>query len=101
MAGWFKMSATSQTQTLTTIADNCWAVMMCHGMYTAGTGTTLRIAGDNNSNLFDGNGLKTPAGSYSLQTTNGSSTGYGAIMASFKPYVPSAAGNPGAFFQMF
>lgn len=85
-------SGSSYTGTITTTADNSWAVMMVRtvttGTSTAGSGTTRRTNTDGHFQLFDGNGAKTPAGSYSLNATS-SSQSYGVVMTSFSPSITS------------
>lgn len=72
-------TGTSCTTALTTIADNAWVVLFEGGynsgnMPVAGAGATLRIADAVNGSwgIFDSNGPKTPAGSYSMTTTRSS-----------------------------
>lgn len=75
------------TGTVTTVADNSWAILFLRtqsGNSTAGSGTTIRTDAAGFTQTFDGNSPKTPAGSYSLNTTHVSGqTGY--WMASFAP----------------
>ena len=81
----------SATIAVTTVADNCWAVMVAMGDnggdVAAGTGCTLRETnGGVNPNIggyLDSNTLITPAGSYSM-TYTGSGHMY-AVAASFSP----------------
>lgn len=93
-------SGTSLTSTVTSIADNCWTVMMSKATanQTAGTGTTLRQVGPNNAQtgVFDSNAAITPAGSTSLQTTFATANA-GQVMISFAPAVAAAEGNALAF----
>jgi hypothetical protein len=84
-------SANSLTTSVTTIADNCWAVMMGHSGFTgspltAGANTTRRVsdAAFGVTNLFDGNAAVTPAGSTSLAYSAGNTFSV-AIMESFAP----------------
>jgi hypothetical protein len=84
-----EVSSSSKTLTtsLTTVADNCWTVLL-EGCYdasagpTAGTGATRRIFDGNFGawGLFDSNGLIHPAGSYSM-TTNRSADPFGLLIA--------------------
>lgn len=80
-------SSTTLNQSVTTVADNSWVIgagMSGAGTPTASTGVTSR-----NSQTFcrigDSNGPKTPAGSYSMTYTTGSSDNWGLLMASFSP----------------
>lgn len=81
-------AATTISQSLTTIADNCWVVSFAMNSATtivAGTGTTAR-ANQTFCAIGDNNAAKTPPGSVSMQWTNGgSSTGWTMIMASILP----------------
>ncbi|NTW31101.1 MAG: hypothetical protein HGB12_00430 [Bacteroidetes bacterium] len=59
------------TTTLTTIANNCWTILLCHYANsggTGGTGTTYLNLESMNIRMFHSNGAITPAGSTSLQT---------------------------------
>lgn len=80
------------TGTLTTVADSCWLVASGHGNTSvgAGTGTTQRAAQDSITGVFDSNGAKSPAGSYSLQVTNGGADNGGIIVLSFAPTVETS-----------
>lgn len=82
-------SGSNTTGTVTTVADNSWAVMIFRdtvtGTSTAGSGTIRRANGDGFMQLYDGNGAKTPAGSYTLSTVH-TSQPYAYIMFSFAPY---------------
>lgn len=80
-------SGTTLNQSVTTTADNSWVIgagMSGAGSPTASTGVTSR-----NSQTFcrigDSNAPKTPAGSYSMTYTTGSSDNWGLLMASFSP----------------
>lgn len=92
--GAFQSAGTTHTGTVTTVADNCWAVMLCRardtGVSTAGSGTTRRTNTNGHIQLFDGNSPKTPAGSYSLNASTSSEPAV-IIMASF---APSTGGSP-------
>jgi len=85
-------SAADLTTSLTTIADNCWAIL-AEFSYAggaapgAGAGTVRRAKdpADGGFGIFDNNGPKTPAGSVSLNTTQSFTVAIGHIMASFKP----------------
>jgi hypothetical protein len=91
---------TSSTMTLsvTTIADNCWLVASWVGNREpfAGTATNRRLNAGGNG-LFDSNGAKTPAGSYSIQVTQSDGATAAMAMASFAPSLPPATYK---FFQM-
>ncbi len=94
---------TSLTTSVTTVADNCWTVLL-EGAYDsnnppgAGTGSTRRVfdAAFGTWGLFTG-GPKTPAGSTSMQTTRPNAQQIGHVMASFSP-AAAAAGGPSPFF---
>lgn len=68
------ITASPDTTTLTTIADNCWTILgaRTNGVVSASTGSTFRD--DSASHLdfcyFDSNGAITPAGSHSMTVTN-------------------------------
>lgn len=79
---------TTTTTNLTTTTDNCWTLLTSRGATdgntNAGTGTTQRADTAGYIQLFDSNGVITPAGSTSLQTTQSSqSTAH--QMAAIKP----------------
>lgn len=86
-------SGTSLSVSLTTVADNCWLVGMMDvnngTALTAGANTTLRqqdtTSGQNSNGLFDSNGAKTPAGSYSLACSWTSAQRAAMCIASFSP----------------
>jgi len=85
-------SGTSLTNSLTTVADNCWTVMSFGNAasgVTAGTGETSRLSSNGQFMMADSAGPISPAGSYSMTTTYDSSGGnqIGTVMASFAPYV--------------
>lgn len=86
-------NSASLATSLTTVADNCWTVLFIESFDGlapgAGSGSTLRGYGNNFGNwaLFDSNGPISPAGSYSMTTTQNSGSaaiGISHIMASFK-----------------
>lgn len=88
------------TVSVTTIADNCWLIGSLANAASsegAGTGTTARQnpAGAGYG-LFDSNGPKSPAGSYSLQGTSPTTSVAGAVI-SISPYVAAASASPGLF----
>lgn len=92
----------NQDGTVTTIADNSWAVMYAYdaqtGVSSAGAGTTLRGTsnGGANTQFYDGNGAKTPAGSYTLNFVASGSPGTNVGMcnkiASFSPAAAASTG---------
>lgn len=82
-------TSNSITSSVTTVADNSWAVMSYlsnafTGSNTAGTGATLRIS-TALSGIYDSGGPITPAGSYSMtvNATNGGDET--TVIGSFKP----------------
>lgn len=83
-------TGTAITESLTTVANNCWMVMMSRTPSktpVAGTGTFLRVsnaASADAATIFDSNGPETPPGVHSLNYTLGSATVYDAY-ASFAP----------------
>lgn len=83
-------SVTTRTTSVTTVADNCWTVMMSdpnNGGGTAGTGTVKRTErSTTGQGLYDSNGPITPAGSTSL-IVNFTSGNYACVMASIAPAV--------------
>lgn len=83
-------TGTSYTTSVTSIADNCWAVLYDAGdrQPVASTGSTLRKSGPNDG-IFDSNSAKTPAGSISMSLTRASGGGQGQVMATFKPVATS------------
>jgi len=80
------------TQSVTTVADNCWAILYCRNGISnmaAGSATTARSSADDNM-WFDSNSAKTPAGSVTLAVT--SVTGaYGSIIESISPFVAASS----------
>ena len=92
----------SVTGTVTTVENNCWTVMVARNPTAgcvAGAGATIRGTSAF-SNVFDSNGAITPAGSTSLQVTNGgSATIWEAVIASFAPAV-TATPTAGSNFMM-
>lgn len=87
---------TTITGTVTSVADNCWAVMLAANDsgfgFSGGTATTLRSGGATSDNLvlFDGNAAKTPAGSVSLISNDaGSNSGHGLVIATIAPFIGS------------
>lgn len=94
-------TGTSLTGTLTTIADNCWTIMVAsaaNGSQAAGSGSTRRVDSGGFQGLYDSNAAKTPAGSTSMTVTS-SNGAYAYFMSSFAPAV--AATDTSKFFQLF
>lgn len=94
-------TATSLTGTLTTVADNCWTIMVAsaaNGSQAAGSGSTRRVDSSGFQGLFDSNAAKTPTGSTSMTVTSANGA-YAYFMASFAPAV--AATDTSKFFQLF
>lgn len=82
----FGSSASSpNTVSVTTVADNSWLIGIAQGggSLTGGTGTTLRQDGTGGTDtvLLDSNGVKTPAGSYSLVCNYSSGTNYLSVIS--------------------
>lgn len=80
-------STTTMTGSITTVADNCWAVMAISegdGAASASTNFTARISAT--SEMFgDSNAAITPAGSYNMTVTWGSTQNGGYVMGSMSP----------------
>lgn len=81
-------STASMTTTVTTVADNCWTILLVKknatGQPVAGTGSTLRQEA-NDLGIFDSNGVHTPAGEADMEVTFPSSSTFVSVMASFAP----------------
>jgi hypothetical protein len=84
-------STTSYSQSVTSVADNCFAVLYgdANGglTLTAGSNTTVRNQPEvafTGAFLVDSTALKTPAGTFTLAVTSGSQS-FAGCMASFKP----------------
>lgn len=86
------ITGTSLTTSITTVANNSWAVL--NGVFTgfatitAGAGLTLRVQESTFGGLwalFDSAGPITPAGSYSMTTNTSFPNGVTHTAASFKP----------------
>lgn len=92
------VSSTSATATLTTVADNCWAVMgvVAANAVTASTGSNLVVKTNNTLAIFDTNGVLTPPGSKSMSVTN-NNPNIGAIMVSFAPLIYTLAMGQGSY----
>jgi len=92
------------TTTLTTIADNCMAIMMARntsGSYTASTNSTEALAGGvTYTDIFYSTALKTPAGSNNMQATYTGGGVWGGVIASFAP-VGASSGNINTGFFHF
>lgn len=87
-------TASPDTTTLTTIADNSWTVLFARASgasLAASTGSTLRHITDGDNGIFDSNGAITPAGSHSMTFTGAAGNCY-SIMISLAPFIASAAG---------
>lgn len=85
--------ASPLTTSLTSIADNCWGILLAqdnNGLVTAGTGSTS-IVQDNFNALelfrYSSNPI-TPAGNFSMEVT--SSNTYATIIVSISPFVDAA-----------
>lgn len=84
---------------ITSVADNCWAVMFIScgaAPLSGGTSTTARSSPDNFGVWFDSNAPKTPAGSITLQATYSGSNDYQLTGATIAPYTASSV-NSGFF----
>lgn len=80
-------SASSLTTSMTTVADNCWGVLVgvTNVTQAAGTWSTQRtLSTDTAFGIYDTNGALTPAGSKSMQVT-AVAWGMNTVMASFEP----------------
>ena len=96
-------AVSTYTTSITTVADNCWAVFISFGFNNdlsppaAGTGLTRRAydVGLGAWGFFDSGGVITPAGSFSGTTTRGfASYTEGHIMASIAPPGAASGGGP-------
>lgn len=90
-------TTTSYSQSVTSVADNCFAVLYGNAAsgaaLIAGSNTTIRNQPEvlfTGAFLIDSTAAKTPAGTFTLAVTS-SSQNFGGCMASFKPYVVSTA----------
>jgi hypothetical protein len=89
-------TATGITDTVTTVADNCWVVGASAGAgggtMNAGTGVTIRAQQTAEPfGMGDSNSAKTPAGSYSMTFNRSTGTdSVGIVMASFAASVDAA-----------
>lgn len=86
----FSAATTSLTTSVTTVADNAWAVLLARndtdGNTSAGIGSTLRVGGGSGLvQMYDSGSRKSPAGSLSMVVTNVGSYDTSSAMASFSP----------------
>ena len=92
-----KSGSSPHTESLTTIADNSWLVGITAGRTPigAGTSTTLRQDGTSgtDSGIIDSNGVKSPAGSYSLSVTTTSGGSNGILFVSIAPVATARRSN--------
>ncbi len=82
------VTTTSVTDSITTVADNCWVVgfAVSQGFtMTADTGANSVTVDSNGYGIYDSNGPKTPAGARSMKVAISGSTNLGLIEASFSP----------------
>jgi hypothetical protein len=83
------------TQSVTTVADNCWIVAMGSGVQIgAGASTTQRAeVAEDGTGIFDTNLALTPAGSHDIKVKNTDSVTrtLSIIAASFAPFVEGGA----------
>lgn len=95
-------SGTTNTLTLSTVANNAWMVGIFRndsaGNGTAGTGTTQRTFSAGQVSFDDSGGALTPAGSHSIQETWAGSANNYALGASFAPFVTNTRNSNFAFF---
>ena len=96
--------ATTNTISVTTVADNCWGVCVLAQSFGAtpvsGTNATLRVSDTfAQVSLYDTNSPKTPPGSLTMVPDSGwgTPTFTSAVMASFKPST-GFAGNPWYYY---
>ena len=85
------VTGTTITNTVTTVADNCWAVLVAIGAPSAAsTNTTFRGANGTfgDAKMFDNNADITPAGDYTMTTTSNNSGDTQYLQASFAPVPP-------------
>lgn len=78
---------TSISNDITTILDNCWAVMWSWSerLLNATAGVTARLGANSQSWIGDSNGVISPAGSFTGTLSLSSANRVGAIMVSFAP----------------
>ena len=100
-------AASDITVSTTTIADNCWLIGTCGTSYASvqsgNAGTTIRGTDAGGVAAYDSNGLKTPAGSFSLSVhdSHGGGDNMALLTASFAPYVAAAATTSASFLFNF
>lgn len=102
---WWPTTTTSYSQSVTTIADNCWSIMVwwaySWAALTAWANTVIRKQPEvslTGTFIVDSWTAKTPAWSMTLAVTS-SNQSFVTIMASFKPAVASTT-NPSFFLQL-
>lgn len=88
-------TTTSLATSVTTVADNCWAVLGAFdsdgGTITASTNSTQRVAVTSFVKMFDNNTDITPAGSYTMTVTRATGTNdFSGVIASFAPATVSS-----------
>ena len=87
------IGASPVNNSVTTVADNCWSILtQLNNQLTpsvASTNSTLRGGNTTftDAQIFDNNTAITPAGSYTMTTTNPDDGDYIYLMASFAPAV--------------
>jgi hypothetical protein len=89
-------TSTTLTDTVTTVADNCWAVWVIRngvGSFSNYTGWTRRSS-NSSVELGDSNSAKTPAGNLTFTADPPSSTEVYDVMASFSPSVVASTFTP-------
>ena len=94
------VSGATHSQSVTTVADNCWVVAFTDtdGVNsTAGANTTRRSASASIAfEAFDSNSAKTPAGAHTLNFTSGASVNWASFGFSLAPSLSS-----GGFLLVF
>ncbi len=93
-------TSTTVTDTITSVADNCWAVMGGFNnnatTWTAGANTTIRAQSGGSANrqmICDNNAAKTPAGSITLTATCSSSQPWATVIITIAPAGAAPSGN--------
>ena len=93
----FASPINTATTSLTTVADNCWAALMCQGArdFNASTGSTFVVNNTSGSfELYDSNAALTPAGSKSMAVTQSpDSAAACTFMVSIAPQAASGPAN--------
>lgn len=98
-------TGSTYSQSLTTIADNCWIVWATFngnttgGAVSAGANTAVRQNDGNGGAISDTNSAQTPAGSKTMNLTKTGNDFWCSVMASFAPNV-AATVNSGMFLVM-